>query len=38
MGAVRANCSKEEIIEVIIQSVVCVGFTRAMVALGLVRE
>ena len=38
MGAVRAGCSKEEIIEVIIQSVVYVGFTRAMVALGLVRE
>ena len=38
MGAVRASCSKEEIIEVIIQSVVYVGFTRAMVALGLVRE
>ena len=38
LGAVRAGCSKEEIIEVIIQSVVYVGFTRAMVALGLVRE
>ena len=38
MGAVRAGCTKEEIIEVIIQSVVYVGFTRAMVALGLVRE
>jgi 4-carboxymuconolactone decarboxylase len=38
LGAVRAGCSKEEIIEVIIQSVVYVGFTRAMVALNIVRE
>ena len=38
MGAMRVGCSKEEIIEVIIQSVVYVGFIRAMVALGLVRE
>jgi 4-carboxymuconolactone decarboxylase len=38
MGAVQAGCSKEEVIEVIIQSVVYVGFIRAMVALSLVRE
>ena len=37
-GACRAGCSKEEIIEVIIQSVVYVGFAKALVALHLVRE
>lgn len=37
-GACRAGCSKEEIIEVIIQSVVYVGFTKALVALHLVKE
>lgn len=38
MGALRAGCSKEEIIEVAIQSIVYVGFTKAIVALSLVRE
>jgi 4-carboxymuconolactone decarboxylase len=37
-GACRAGCSKEEIIEVVIQSVVHVGFTKALIALYLVKE
>lgn len=37
-GACRAGCSKEEIIEVVIQSVVYVGFTRALIALHFVKE
>jgi 4-carboxymuconolactone decarboxylase len=37
-GACRAGCSKEEIIEVVIQSVVYVGFTKALIALHLVKE
>jgi alkylhydroperoxidase/carboxymuconolactone decarboxylase family protein YurZ len=31
-------CTKEEIIEVIIQSVVYVGFMKALIALHLVKE
>ncbi len=38
MGALRLGCTKDEIIEVIIQSVVHVGFTRATAALNLIRE
>ena len=38
LGALRAGCTKKEIIEVVIQSVVYVGFTKAMAALNLVRE
>jgi len=38
LGALRAGCTKNEIIEVVIQSVVYVGFTKAMAALSLVRE
>jgi 4-carboxymuconolactone decarboxylase len=37
-GARRAGCTKEEIIEVIIQSIVYVGFTKALIALHLVKE
>ena len=37
-GALRLGCAKDEIIEVIIQSVVHVGFTRAAAASNLVRE
>lgn len=37
-GAVRAGCSKEEIMEVIIQSVVYVGFMKTTTALNLVKE
>lgn len=37
-GAFRAGCSKKEIIEVIIQSIIYVGFTKALVALHLVKE
>jgi len=37
-GGSASRLLEGEIIEVIIQSVVYVGFTRAMVALGLVRE
>jgi 4-carboxymuconolactone decarboxylase len=37
-GAARAGCTREEIVEVIIQSIVYVGFTRALLALDLVRE
>jgi 4-carboxymuconolactone decarboxylase len=38
VGAMRVGCTKEEIIEVIIQNVVYVGFTRAMAAMNAVRE
>jgi 4-carboxymuconolactone decarboxylase len=38
LGACHAGCSKEEIIEVIIQSLIYVGFTKALVALHLVKE
>jgi 4-carboxymuconolactone decarboxylase len=38
IGAIRVGCSKEEILEVIIQSVVYVGFMKATIALGLVKE
>ena len=37
-GAFRAGCSKKEIIEVVIQSIIYVGFTKALVALHLVKE
>jgi 4-carboxymuconolactone decarboxylase len=37
-AARRAGCSKEEIMEVVIQSIVYVGFTRALIALHLVKE
>jgi 4-carboxymuconolactone decarboxylase len=37
-GACRAGCSMEEIIEVVIQSIVYVGFTKALIALHLVKE
>jgi 4-carboxymuconolactone decarboxylase len=37
-GACRAGCTKEEIIEVVIQSLVYVGFAKALVALHLVKE
>jgi 4-carboxymuconolactone decarboxylase len=37
-AACRAGCTKEEIIEVIIQSLVYVGFTKALIALHLVKE
>lgn len=37
-GAYRKGCTKEEVVEVIIQSIVHVGFTRALRALGMVRE
>jgi 4-carboxymuconolactone decarboxylase len=37
-GAYRAGCTTEEIIEVIIQSIVHVGFTKALIALHLVKE
>ncbi len=37
-SACRAGCTKEEIIEVIIQSLVYVGFTKALRALYLVKE
>jgi 4-carboxymuconolactone decarboxylase len=33
-----AGCTKDEIIEVIIQSIVHVGFTRALIALHAVKE
>jgi 4-carboxymuconolactone decarboxylase len=38
LGAIRAGCSKEEIMEVIIQSVVYVGFMKTTTALNLVKE
>jgi 4-carboxymuconolactone decarboxylase len=38
LGATRVGCTREEIIEVVIQSVVYAGFTRAMAAMNLVRE
>jgi len=38
IGAIRVGCSREEILEVIIQSVVYVGFMKATIALGLVKE
>lgn len=38
LGACNAGCTKEEIIEVIIQSVVYVGFTKAIAALYLLKE
>ncbi len=37
-GALRAGCSKEEILEVIIQSVIYTGFMRAIVALKSAKE
>ena len=37
-AASRVGCSKEEIIEVIIQSIVHVGFTKALIALHLAKE
>ncbi len=37
-AARRAGCSKEEIIEVIIQSIIDVGFTKALIALHIVKE
>jgi 4-carboxymuconolactone decarboxylase len=37
-AAIRAGCTKEEIIEVIIQSIVHVGFTKALIALHLAKE
>ncbi len=37
-AACRAGATKEEIIEVIIQSVVYVGFTKALIALHIVKE
>jgi 4-carboxymuconolactone decarboxylase len=37
-AARRAGCSKEEIIEVIIQGIGHVGFTKALIALHLVKE
>ena len=37
-AARRSGSSKEEIIEVIIQSIVYVGFTKALIALHLVKE
>jgi 4-carboxymuconolactone decarboxylase len=37
-AAYRVGCTTEEIIEVIIQSIVHVGFTKALIALHLVKE
>ncbi len=37
-AACRAGCTTEEIIEVTIQSIVHVGFTKALIALHLVKE
>jgi len=37
-AAFRAGCTKDEVIEVIIQSVVHIGFTKALIALHLVKE
>jgi 4-carboxymuconolactone decarboxylase len=37
-GAVHAGCSREEITEVVIQSVIYVGFMRTLAALHLVKE
>ncbi len=38
LAACRAGCTQKEIIEVIIQSIVFVGFTRALAALHQVKE
>jgi 4-carboxymuconolactone decarboxylase len=38
MSAKQAGCTKEQTIEVVIQSIVYVGFIRAIAALQLVRE
>jgi 4-carboxymuconolactone decarboxylase len=38
LGAIRMGCSKEEIMEVIIQSVIYVGFMKTTIALNLVKE
>jgi 4-carboxymuconolactone decarboxylase len=37
-AACRSGCTKEEIVEVVIQSIVHVGFTKALIALHLVKE
>jgi 4-carboxymuconolactone decarboxylase len=37
-GALHAGCSREQITEVVIQSVIYVGFMRALAALHLVKE
>ncbi len=37
-AACRAGSTKEEIVEVIIQSIVHVGFTKALIALRMVKE
>jgi len=37
LAAIRMGCSKEEILEVIIQGIVYVGFMRSIVALNLVK-
>jgi 4-carboxymuconolactone decarboxylase len=38
LGAIRVGCSKQEIMEVIIQSVIYVGFMKATIALNVVKE
>jgi 4-carboxymuconolactone decarboxylase len=38
LGAFRAGCTKEEIMEVMIQSVIYVGFMKTTIALNLVKE
>jgi 4-carboxymuconolactone decarboxylase len=38
LAAIRVGCSKEEILEVIIQTVIYAGFMRAIIALNLVKE
>jgi 4-carboxymuconolactone decarboxylase len=37
-GAIKMGCSREEIMEVIIQSVIYVGFMKTTIALNLVKE
>lgn len=38
LGAIKMGCSKEEIMEVMIQSVIYVGFMKTTIALNLVKE
>lgn len=38
LGAIRTGCSKEEITEVIIQSIIYIGFMKAITALSLVKD
>jgi 4-carboxymuconolactone decarboxylase len=38
LGAIRVGCTREEITEVVIQSIIYVGFMRALAALHLIKE